>query len=115
MPRLVDTTIRVLGQEPLAGLMPTAALLRLASQQEKYYIQNNRYGSYAEIGSPTTENGWYSIKVTTANASTFTATASVVAGGSQDGDPDCKTYLVNAEGQHRATDPSGADSTDTCW
>jgi oxaloacetate decarboxylase alpha subunit len=30
MPRLVDTTIRVLGQEPLAGLMPTADLLRLA-------------------------------------------------------------------------------------
>jgi oxaloacetate decarboxylase alpha subunit len=30
MPRLVDTTIRVLGQEPLAGLMPTAELLRLA-------------------------------------------------------------------------------------
>src|ERR671926_1395290 len=30
MPRLADTTIRVLGQEPLAGLMPTAELLRLA-------------------------------------------------------------------------------------
>src|SRR5438445_13142861 len=30
MPRLVDTTIRVLSQEPLAGLMPTADLLRLA-------------------------------------------------------------------------------------
>jgi oxaloacetate decarboxylase (Na+ extruding) subunit alpha len=30
MPRLVDTTIRVLGQEPLAGLVPTADLLRLA-------------------------------------------------------------------------------------
>src|SRR5206468_9720338 len=30
MPRLVDTTIRVLGQEPLAGQMPTAELLRLA-------------------------------------------------------------------------------------
>src|ERR671934_381068 len=30
MPRLVDTTIRVLGQDPLAGLMPTAELLRLA-------------------------------------------------------------------------------------
>src|SRR5918911_4834163 len=30
MPRLVDTTIRVLGQEPLAGLMPTSELLRLA-------------------------------------------------------------------------------------
>jgi oxaloacetate decarboxylase alpha subunit len=30
VPRLVDTTIRVLSQEPLAGAMPTAELLRLA-------------------------------------------------------------------------------------
>src|SRR5207248_3920752 len=30
MPRLVDTTIRLLGQEPLAGLLPTADQLRLA-------------------------------------------------------------------------------------
>src|SRR5437868_11402833 len=30
MPRLVDTTIRVLSQEPLAGSFPTASLLRLA-------------------------------------------------------------------------------------
>ena len=30
MPKLVDTTVRVLSQEPLAGVMPTAELLRLA-------------------------------------------------------------------------------------
>src|SRR5215218_3537693 len=30
MPRLVDTTIRLLGQEPLAGLMPTSQVLSLA-------------------------------------------------------------------------------------
>jgi oxaloacetate decarboxylase alpha subunit len=30
MPRLADTTIRILGQEPLASAMPSAALLRLA-------------------------------------------------------------------------------------
>src|SRR6266542_3679910 len=30
VPVLVDTTIRLLGQEPLAGRMPTAELLRLA-------------------------------------------------------------------------------------
>jgi oxaloacetate decarboxylase alpha subunit len=30
MPALVDTTIRLLGQEPLAGVMPTAEQLRLA-------------------------------------------------------------------------------------
>src|ERR671937_388968 len=30
MPKLADTTVRLLGQEPLAGRMPTAELLRLA-------------------------------------------------------------------------------------
>ena len=30
MPRLIDTTIRLLSQEPLAGRMPTAEILRLA-------------------------------------------------------------------------------------
>src|SRR5438876_2505397 len=30
MPVLVDTTIRLLGQEPLAGRVPTSELLRLA-------------------------------------------------------------------------------------
>jgi oxaloacetate decarboxylase (Na+ extruding) subunit alpha len=30
MPRLVDTTLRLLGQEPLAGFVPTSAQLRLA-------------------------------------------------------------------------------------
>jgi oxaloacetate decarboxylase alpha subunit len=35
MPVLVDTTIRLLGQEPLAGAMPTADLLRLAEILDK--------------------------------------------------------------------------------
>ena len=30
MPRLVDTTIRLLSQEPLAGRLPTAEILRVA-------------------------------------------------------------------------------------
>src|ERR671935_800787 len=30
MPKLADTTVRLLGQEPLAGTMPTADLLQLA-------------------------------------------------------------------------------------
>ena len=43
MPRLVDTTIRVLSQEPLAGLMPTAELLRLAE------ILDNAGFAYLEV------------------------------------------------------------------
>jgi oxaloacetate decarboxylase alpha subunit len=35
VPALVDTTIRLLAQEPLAGLMPTAELLRLAEILDK--------------------------------------------------------------------------------
>ncbi len=35
MPRLVDTTIRVLSQEPLAGTVPTAGLLRLAETLDR--------------------------------------------------------------------------------
>ena len=35
MPRLVDTTIRLLSQEPLAGKVPTAELLRLAEVLDK--------------------------------------------------------------------------------
>src|SRR5213595_866015 len=35
MPVLVDTTIRLLGQEPLAGAMPTADLLQLAEILDK--------------------------------------------------------------------------------
>src|SRR5712692_4234922 len=35
MPRLVDTTIRLLGQEPLAGRVPTAEQLRIAEILDK--------------------------------------------------------------------------------
>ena len=93
----------------------TSALLRIAANQEKFYIQNNRYGTYAELGSPTTEHGWYTLAVPAADATTFRATATVVGGGAQDGDPACKVFTVNAEGQHTSTNPDGDDSTDTCW
>ena len=35
MPKLADTTIRLLGQEPLAGLVPTAELLRIAETLDR--------------------------------------------------------------------------------
>jgi len=43
VPRLVDTSIRVLSQEPLAGLIPTAELLRLAE------ILDNAGFAYLEV------------------------------------------------------------------
>ena len=93
----------------------TSALLRVAANQEKFYIQNNRYGTYVELNSPTTEHGWYAIAVPAADGTTFRATATVVDGGAQDGDPACAVFTVNADGQHTATNPDGDDSTDACW
>ena len=92
----------------------TAALLRVASDQEKYYIQNNSYGEFDELGSPTTEHGWYELDVTGADATTFEATATAVGGGQQD-DEDCQVFTINAEGQRTAKNASDADSTDLCW
>ena len=93
----------------------TSALLRLAADQEKFYIQNNRYGSYAEIGSPETEHGWYTLAVPEADAATFEATATVADGSGQEDDPHCKVFTINAAGQKLATDPSDSDSTAECW
>jgi type IV pilus assembly protein PilE len=92
-----------------------SALLRLAASEEKFYIQNNRYGSFADIGSPETENGWYTLAVADADAATFTATATVADGSGQENDPHCKVFSINAAGQKLATDPGDADSTDQCW
>lgn len=93
----------------------TSALLRIAANQEKFYIQNNRYGTFAEIGSPETENGWYTLAVSDADAATFTATATVADGSGQEDDPHCAVFTINAAGQKLATDPGDADSTDQCW
>ena len=93
----------------------TSALLRLAAEQEKYYIQNNRYGTYAQLKSPVTEHGWYTLAVTAADATTFTATATAKTGEPQEGDKDCRVFTVTAAGQHTAKDSANADSTDKCW
>jgi Tfp pilus assembly protein PilE len=93
----------------------TSALLRIAAEQEKYYIQNNRYGSYAELGSPATEHGWYTLTVPAADATTYTATATAAAGGPQEHDDDCQAFTVDAEGRHTAADSGGADASELCW
>ncbi len=91
-----------------------AALMRLAAEQEKYYFQNSRYATLAELGNPETENEWYTLAVTTNDANTFTATATAATGGPQIDDKPCRTFQITAAGIKTATDYSGADATD-CW
>lgn len=100
-----------------------AALLQLATNQERYYLMNNSYGTVAELqaanllagsgGNAFSEHGAYRITIPVANATTFTATATPVAGGSIDmtRDAQCTSFTVTAEGARTAT----GTAADTCW
>jgi type IV pilus assembly protein PilE len=96
------------------------SLLRLATNQERFYLQNRRYGGTADLADPllafnppTSEKGAYAIAVPLANATTFTATATVRAGGviDQSRDTECVSFSITAQGVRTAApDPLGR-----CW
>lgn len=92
-----------------------SALLNLAAAQEKFYLQNNTYADDdaltdappAGLGlSDTTENGYYSIEITAADADGFSATATAEDG--QADDAHCATFTIDQAGAKTAT---SAD----CW
>src|SRR6266576_1846138 len=78
MPRLVDTTIRVLSQEPLAGLMPTADLLRLAELLDGAgfaYLEVSGGGVFDAAVRRGVESPWERIRALKARTSTPLALA----------------------------------------
>ena len=78
MPRLVDTTIRVLGQEPLAGLLPTADLLRLAEVLDDAgfaYLEVSGGGVFDSAVHRGVESPWARIRALKARVSTPLALA----------------------------------------
>ncbi len=104
----------------------TSALLRLAANQERFYMQNNTYASNAQLaaalpaglGIPGTDHGYYNLTIAAAGAGLavgYTASASVVVGESQGSDADCWTYTVNEMGLRTAATQGAADNTALCW
>jgi type IV pilus assembly protein PilE len=96
----------------------TAALLKIAAAQEKFYLQNNTYTNNlddpppAGLGIPTTENGYYTLAVTVGDPTRdFLATATVDAGGPQAADGACATFTIN----HQDVRTSLPDGIDVCW
>ncbi len=78
MPRLVDTTIRVLSQEPLAGLMPTAELLRLAEVLDGAgfaYLEVSGGGVFDSAVRRGVESPWERLRALKARTSTPLALA----------------------------------------
>jgi len=112
----------------------TAALLRLATAQEKFYLQNNTYATNGELaddppdglGITSTEHGWYTLSISSADASGWSARAVAVSSGPQAADDSCVVFTLNSRGEKGASDAvgggdsgsgggGGADTTDTCW
>ena len=73
MPKLVDTTIRLLGQDPLAGRLPTAELLRLAEILDKAgfaYLEVSGGGVFDSAVRRGVESPWERIRAIQARVKT---------------------------------------------
>jgi type IV pilus assembly protein PilE len=95
-----------------------AALLQLATNEERWYLQNNSYSNDPTVlgfSSSKTENGAYQLSVASADLrTTYKATATPVSGGSIDmtADADCAAFSLDSQG---AKSVSGTLSVDRCW
>jgi type IV pilus assembly protein PilE len=93
-----------------------AALLQIATNQERFYLQNNTYTcdmtrlGFAAANNFVTESGTYTVDVTACNADNFTAQAVF----NVPGDPEagkCGTFLING----RNVKTSLPDPPGDCW
>lgn len=96
-----------------------AALLRLAANQERHYLQNHTYtDDLVALGfaAGVSDNGVYTLSVPIADAITYQAIAVPTPGGGPNSvdmsqDAACAQFTIDAAGQRRAfPDPEG-----TCW
>lgn len=102
----------------------TAALLRLASAQEKFYLQNNTYATNAQmagappagLGMAGTERGWYTLSIDTgADAIAYTARAVAPAASPQFSDTPCRTFTIDQSGARTARNAADALNNEACW
>jgi len=90
------------------------ALVRLATNQERFYLQNNTYtADVDELGftGGLTDTGLYELNVTAADQQGFVAVATPAATGTMSADVECVEFSIDQTGAHFADpDPNGR-----CW
>ncbi len=87
-----------------------ALLLEIAISQERFYLQNNTYGSMADLqfdDPQITDSEAYSVTIAGNNANNFTATATYTLGG--DELAKCASFTIDGRGSK--TSAPDAD----CW
>lgn len=90
-----------------------AALLKVATNQERFYLQNNAFTcDMTELGFSAaagfvTDSGAYTVDVTACNAANFSAQAALIPGGPEAGK--CALFTIDGRGTRASTpDPD-------CW
>lgn len=91
----------------------TVALMRIATAQEGFYLDNHRYAaSIGELGIVDPPGARYALAIPVSGTDGFTATAT--ARGSQAADSDCQVLAVTSTGERFATG-AGGDTSALCW
>ena len=95
----------------------TSTLLRLAAEQEKFYISNNTYtDDIADLDITGTDEGLYTLAISSTDLIvTFIGTATAKTGESQAGDSACKSFSIDANGSRTALDDTSTDNSEFCW
>lgn len=101
----------------------TTTILKIAAEQEKYYLQNNRYATTAQMAlkmnssvttSVDTQNGHYNATLTSADVTKdYTITTTAIA--TQLNDKKCRTFTYTQSGIRGASTYDGTSNTDECW
>lgn len=101
-------------QERARRMDAKSALMRIATNQERFYISNHVYtANLASLGFAGTqsESGYYDITIPNADGNTWQAVAVPAAGSPQANDEDCQQFTIDAQNVLTATpDPDGK-----CW
>jgi len=90
-----------------------SALLQIATNQERFYLQNNSYtANMTQLGFNAdpfiSDSGSYTISVIAADPTGFTAVATYLLGGREDGR--CGQFQIDGAGNKSFT-----GSADNCW
>lgn len=106
----------------------TTALLKIAAAQEKFYLQNGRYASNAELAAvppaglgftnAQSDHGYYDLAVAAGAgglAVGYTASATPVAGGKQADDDDCTAFSIDQNSRRGANAGFDAAVVEECW
>ena len=93
-----------------------ALLSQAAAEQERYFAYHSKYTPLtAELGVTTSKKGYYTLSILSPTISSYTLTATPVAGQPQERDEECYTFTVDQLDVKKAFKKSSTLNTEACW